>query len=65
MIKYFSVENFVSIANEIYFECDISKKGLESNEALVGINASGKTNILTDLAHKTILIYNTNKNHQI
>jgi len=48
MIKYFSVENFASIANEIYFECDILKKGLESNKALVlfGTNASGKTNIL-------------------
>ena len=59
MIKYFSVENFASIANEIYFECDISKKGSESNEALVGTNVSGKTNILTDLTHKTILMYNT------
>ncbi|MGM0520406.1 MAG: AAA family ATPase, partial [Campylobacterota bacterium] len=49
MIKYFSVENFSSIKNEVIFEADIgSKTQTQTNKALVffGANASGKTNIL-------------------
>ena len=49
MIKYFSVENFSSIKDEIIFEADIGcKKLLDTNKAFVvfGSNASGKTNFL-------------------
>jgi len=49
MIKYFSVENFSSIKDEIIFEADIGcRKQLDTNKAFIvfGSNASGKTNFL-------------------